>query len=169
MKKGIAFLLTVLMLAAAGCGAKASDHVTDYQVDVPDGFVETELEGVAACWTNLADGSSINVSVARKSSAADTGFSSITADTARAALGSALEDRYGAQAAITDRYFTQDAVCGLPAYQYGYDVTVGGRTVAQTVVCVNADRLYTFTYTDMTGAWAGAFEASAQNIQLVIE
>lgn len=168
MKKGTMLLLAAMVaLALAGCGARAGGHVVDYHVDVPGGFVETELEGAAACWTNLSDGSSINLNVTGRD--ASGGFGSITAGTARAALESALKDRYGTQPAVTDRYFTRDEVCGLPAYQYSYELTVGGRTVSQTVVCVNADRRYTFTYTDMTGAWAGAFEASAKNIQLTIE
>ena len=84
-------------------------------------------------------------------------------------LMQAFQTTYGAEPTITDRYFTSDEVCGLPAYQYCYDIELDGMKMTQLVVCVNADRTYTFTYTDVNGSWMDKFEDSAKNIQLITE
>ncbi len=46
MKKCLVFLFALVMLLPAGCGKKVNDHVTGYNVDLPEGFEETEMEGV---------------------------------------------------------------------------------------------------------------------------
>ena len=167
MKKCLAALLALALLLGAGCGEKADNHVEDYKVDVPPDFEETEMEGVKDCWY-AQDGSSINVTVAAKQSGADAAFKLITADLARENLKEMFQNTFGAEPAVTNRFFTQDDVCGLPAYQYCYDLELNGVSMTQLVVTVNADKLYAFTYTDMTGGWLDAFQESAANIQLTI-
>lgn len=168
MKKYLISLFALALLLSAGCGEKVSNHVVDYKVDVPDGFEETEMEGVKDCW-NAQDGSSINITVTAKENSTDAAFKLVTADLAREALKEMFQNTFGVEPAITDRSFTQNDVCGLPAYQYCYDVEYNGGAITQLVVTVNADKLYAFTYTDMTGDWLDAFQESAENIQLTIE
>lgn len=168
MKKCLLSLFALVLLLSAGCGEKVNNHVTDYTVDVPDGFEETEMDGVKDCWY-AQDGSSINTTVTAKQSGADAAFQLITADLARETLKEMFKTTFDAEPAITDRFFTKDDVCGLPAYQYCYDVELNGTAMTQLMVTVNADKLYAFTYTDMTGDWIDAFQESAKNIQLTIE
>ena len=163
-KRSLAALFALMLVLAAGCGKKVNDHVVDYKVDVPESFQETEQEGVTACWATT-DGSNVNVNITEK--AGD--FKKITAGILKEALEVMFEQAYGAKPTITDKYFTSNEVCGLPAYQYCYDVELDGVTMTQLVVSVNADKLYAFTYTDMTGDWIDEFQESAKNIELIIE
>ena len=133
MKKKIAFLLAMMMLLAlAGCGSKINDHVVDYKIDLPDGFVETELVGADACWYNAADLSNVNLLIADKAATANAAFKAVTADILREAVESSLKEVYPTTPTITDRFFTKDDVCGLPAYQYGYSANVSGTDVYQS-------------------------------------
>lgn len=196
MKKAIAFLLaTMLLLAAAGCGkgddttgggtpasepaeasqpaeasepAQSSNHVVDYKIDVPDGFEPTEMEGLTACWYN-GDGSNVNLNVTEKDATTDLGFDAINADMLRMTLISTFKETYDLEPAIEDKYFTRNDVSGMPAYQYCYEMDLEGTVMNQLIVCINADQLYTVTYTDGAGTWMPDFEASAANIQLITE
>ena len=145
--------------------APSSNHVVDYKVDIPEGFEETQMAGLDANWQN-ADNSSINLTITDATSESD--FESIDAEM----LKQAMDLQYkaaGFEAEFTDRYFTKDKVCGLPAYQYCFDVTLNGVDMTQIMVCVNADKTYSFSYTDASGNWLDQFEASAKNIQLTVE
>jgi len=164
VKRSLAALFALVLVLTAGCGKKASNKVVDYTVDVPSGFEETEQEGVVKCWLNAADGANVNVNITAK----DAAFKKITADALREALVQAFGESYGAPT-ITDRYFTSDEVCGMPAYQYCYDIELAGVEMTQLVVCIDADQTYTITYTDTTGDWISEFETSAKNINLVFE
>lgn len=191
MKKTIVFLLAMLMLTLTACGdkdsslqrpdnggsssapsaevsepAKTSNHVVDYKVDVPEGFESMEQEGVVECWYN-ADGSNINVNITEGTD--NETFSSINADLMRLALVAAFKDSGGGEPTITDRYFTTNEVCGLPAYQYSYEIELAGQAMTQIIVCVNADQTYTFTYTTTGDQWLETFEASAAAIELTVE
>ena len=168
MKKKIAFLFAALMLVLAGCGSKVNDHVVDYKIDLPDGFVETELVGADACWYNAADLSNVNLLIADKAVGADAAFKIVTADIMRETVAETLKGEYG-ETTITDRFFTKDDVCGLSAYQYSYDLEISGETATQIIVCINADKTYTFTYTTSDDSTFAAFEESAKNIQLTVE
>lgn len=163
-KRSLAALFALMLVLAAGCGKKVNDHVVDYKVDVPESFQETEQEGVTACWAG-ADNSNINVNITEKTG----DFKKITAGMLKEALEVMFEQAYGAKPTITDKYFTSNEVCGLPAYQYCYVIELNGMEMTQLVVCVDADQTYTITYTDVTGDWMEDFEASAKNIQLITE
>ena len=165
VKRSFAALFAVVLVLAAGCGKKASNKVVDYTVDVPSGFEEAEQDGVVKAWANPADNSNINVNITEK----DAAFKSITADALREALVELFEESIGEAPTITDKYFTSDEVCGMPAYQYCYTIEVIGVEMTQLVVCIDADKTYTVTYTDTTGSWISEFEASAKNINLVFE
>lgn len=164
VKRSFAALFAVVLVLTAGCGKKASNKVVDYKVDVPDGFEEMELEGVTKCWATV-DGSNINVNITEK----DSGFKKITADALRDAMIEVFEATYGAAPTITDKYFTSDKVCDMPAYQYCYVIELMGVEMTQLVVCIDADQTYTVTYTDTTGDWIEDFQSSAKNIELVFE
>ena len=169
MKKKLTLLLAVLMLVLAGCGSKVNDHVVDYKLDIPDGFVETEMEELEAIWVRSSDNSNINLNVVAKTSTTNAGFKAVTADILRETVVSTLKDAYNVEPTVTDRYFTKNDVSGLTAYQYSYDVEIGGQSMTQIIVCINADKTYTFTYTTNDAATVKAFDESAKNIQLVIE
>lgn len=168
MKKKLAFLFAMLMLALAGCGGKVNDHVVDYKVDMPADFVVTEQEGVDKCW-KAPDDSNINLLIVDKDATTNAGFKAITADILRDTVKSSMKEAYGQEPTVTDRYFTKDDVCGLPAYQYSYDMNLAGIEMTQIIVCINADKTYTFTYTTNNAEYLDAFDASAKNIQLTLE
>lgn len=172
MKKKIAFLLAaVMLLALAGCGggsADVPDHVVDYKVDVPDGFEPIEQEGLAACWY-AGDGSNINLNITDKDATTDLGFKAITADMLRTTMVAAYKEATGVEPTIEDRYFGTEKMFGLDAYQYSYDIELGGQSMVQIVVCINADQTYTFTYTTSDPDLVEVFDASAKGIQLTLE
>ena len=126
-------------------------------------------QAMVYCGVYTEDGSNINTTVTEKESGADAAFKIITADLTRETLAEMFESTFGVEPTITDRFFSKDDVCGLPAYQYCYDVELDGVTMTQLLVTVNADKLYAFTYTDMTGDWIDEFQESAKNIELIIE
>ncbi len=169
MKKKLLPLLALVAVLLAGCGPRLNDHVTDYHIDLPAGFEEIEMEGVDACWANAGQTSKVNLKLTAKTGATDDAFQNITADVARDTFLSAWEESYGARPVLTDRYFTRDPVCGLPAYQYSYVLEWEGRQVTQILVSINADKTYAFSYTTNDEAVLKEFDASAKNIQLTIE
>ena len=163
MKKSVAFLLAMFMLVLSGCAGE-SKKVVDYTVDVPTGFEEVEMEGTDACWMH-SDSSSVNLIITNK----DKSFSKVTADALREGIEENFEAVYGVGVTITDRFFTNDEVSGMPAYQYSYELDLAGVKLTQLIVGVDADKTYTITYTDATGNWISDFENSAKNIQFVTE
>ena len=193
MKKNLALLFAVLMLALAGCNGGGeknpsgqnnptdapittaepteepkNNHVVDYKLNIPDGFEPTEQDGLDACWFR-ADGSNINLVTAEKEAATDAGFQVITADMLRVTLVDQMKSVYDLDVEITDRYFTRNEVSGMPAYQYCYDMDLAGQLMTQLIVSVNADKVYTFTYTANDEDILAAFEESAKSIQLIFE
>ena len=169
MKKKILPLLALLLVVLAGCGPKLNDHVTDYHIDLPAGFEEIEMEGVDKCWANAGLTGNVNLKTTAKAGTTNAAFKAITADIARDTISSAWKEQYGSEPTITDRYFTKDEVSGLPAYQYSYDMNLAGIEMTQIIVCINADKTYTFTYTTDNAEYLDAFDASAKNIQLTLE
>lgn len=204
MKKYLAFLSVILMLALAGCGQEgekasnppagdskapvsdtaeptseptpeptlepaASNKVVDYKLDLPEGFEPIDQPGMEACWYNGADQSNVNLGLADRDATTDLGFKTITADLLRTTLEAAFKAE-GMEVELKDRYFTKDEVCGLPAYQYSYEMELdGGQHMTQIVVCINADKTYTFTFTTSSSDMVPVFDESAKNIQLTLE
>lgn len=164
VKRSAAALFALVLVLTAGCGKKTSNKVVDYTVDVPAGFEETDAEGLAKAWI-AADNSNINVNITEK----DKAFKAITADALRDAMIQVYDEGYGVTPTITDKYFTSNEVCGMPAYQYCFEIELMGVEMTQLIVCIDADQTYTITYTDVTGDWLSQFETSAKNIKLVFE
>lgn len=169
MKKKILPLLALMLVFLAGCGPKLNDHVTDYHIDLPAGFEEIEMEGVDKCWANAGLTGNVNLKTTAKAGTTNAAFKAITADIARDTISSAWKEQYGSEPTITDRYFTKDEVSGLPAYQYSYVLEYGGQQVTQILVSINADKTYAFAYTTNDEGILKEFDASAKNIQLIIE
>lgn len=174
MKKALSLLLAlVLTVSLAGCGAGAKDpaeglKVTGYNVDIPEGFEETELEGFELCYMS-EDNSSINMNIQEKTAADNAAFDTISAKMLSDTLVDGFKESYGVEVEITDLYFTQNEVSGFPAYQYAFTYELSGKELTQLIVCVNVDKIYTVTYTDTTGEWLDAFEESAGNITFTTE
>lgn len=164
VKRSLAALFALALVLTAGCGKKTSNKVTDYTVDVPAGFEEADPGELAKVWSHT-DGSNINVNITEK----DKAFKSITADALREAMELVYEEGYNVTPTITDKYFTSNEVCGMPAYQYCFKIELMGIEMTQLVVCIDADQTYAITYTDVTGDWLSEFETSAKNIKLVFE
>ena len=144
-----------------------NDHVADYSLDLPDGFEPIGLEGLDAFWSR-EDGSNINlVTVEKEDAAVD--FQTADADSMHAVIA----DQMGLLdlgVEITDRYFNRGGLCGLPAYWYCYDLRLeDGTSMTQLYVCVNADKLYVFTFTALEEELVPVFEACAENIQFIFE
>lgn len=143
-----------------------NDHVVDYKIDIPDGFEPMDEVGLDACWYR-EDGSSINLVIAEKDATTDASFQVISADLLRAAMVEQMNSIYGLDVEITDRYFTKNEMCGLPSYQYCYDMSLEGQTIMQIIVSINADKMYTFSYTANSEDVQAAMDTSSKNIQLI--
>ena len=113
MKKKIAFLFAMLMLVLTGCGPKINDHVVDYKVDLPENFVEGELEGANDYWYDPSDGSNFSLNITKKAATADVAFKAVTVDILRETVMDAMKDSYDETPAISDRFFTKVYVFGL--------------------------------------------------------
>ena len=57
----------------------------------------------------------------------------------------------------------------MPYYRLNYTVVLGDVVMGQMMLGINADRAYTFTYTDVTGDWGQAFVDSIASITPVQE
>ena len=131
-----------------------------YQMSIPEGYTELEMEGIEFYYM-YEDGSNINMNIQDK----DSGFSLVTADMLNAALVSTFKQTYEIDLTITDNYFTTNEISGYPSYQYCISYEFQGIPFTQLIVGIDADRTYTFTFTDVAGgAWMTAFEESAKSI-----
>lgn len=142
----------------------SSSAASNYTISIPDDFSSIEAEGMEFYYVG-EDGSSVSLNVQPK----DTAFDTVTADLLRTALEAALSQSYKVDVTITDNYFTTGTVSGYPAYQYSLSYELQGTAISQLIIGVDADRTYTFTYTDLSGTWMEAFEKSAKGIILTTE
>lgn len=171
MKKAVALLLALGMtVALSACGGTSQDNrvVTGYDIDAPEGFEEMEMEGVELYYIN-EDGSNINMTVAEKTGMDDASFDEITVEMLRETLEEGFLSAYDLEVTIAEDSLTRDPVSDFPAYQYTCSYELGGVTLEQLIVCINADQVYTITYTDASGSWMDTFRTSAQNIQLTTQ
>ena len=174
MKKALALLLALMVAGLAACGSPAAEEtedtrvVVDYDIDIPEGFEEQAVDGMELYCVN-ADGSNINMTVMEKTAADDASFSEITAQMLRETIQQGFQKAYELEVTIEEDALTQEPVCDFPAYQYLCSYEMSGVPLEQLIVCINADKIYTITYTDISGEWMEAFQSSAQNIQLTTE
>ena len=145
--------------------SEAAEDYTAYtlQFDVPEGLAQLEElpDGVSAMF-QAEDGSNLNLVIYDNDG-------SLASDLTQDAMVSTLEEGYsqqlGMEITLEDVAFvtgTLGDVC--PYYRLDYTVVVGDVSMSQTLLGINADRAYTFTYTDMTGGWTQAFEDSIASI-----
>lgn len=155
--------------AAATTAAETTADVVikDFSLDIPEGMQELEPEEGFEFACLAEDGSNINMNVQDK----DPTFSMVNAKLLNEALSSMMKQAYDVDIKIEDQYFTTDEISGFPAYQYRFSYEMEGQVLEHLTVGIDADKTYTFTYTDFsgTGAWMDAFEASARSIQLIPE
>lgn len=142
-----------------------SSHTgSSYELPIPEGFSEIELAGFE-CYYTADDDSSINLNIQPR----DDSFDAVSAKLLHETLADVLSKTYDADIAITDKYFTTESVSGFPAYQYAFSYELQGHTLTQLIVGVDADRIYTFTYTDLSGGRMDAFEQSAAAIVITAD
>lgn len=134
------------------------------QFDVPGDFAQLEElpEGVSAMF-QAADGSSLNLVIYENDGSL---ASDVTQETMVALLEDAFAQQLGTEVPLENVAFETGKLGDVcPYYRLGFTINLNGVTMNQTAVGVNADRAYTFTYTDMTGGdWAQAFEDSIASI-----
>lgn len=170
MKKKLCIFIFLFLcltpICLTGCSARENTVVpgAGYEFSIPGDFTEVDVEGFE-CFYSADDGSSINVNI----QAADPSFEAVSAELLNSTLASVLSQTYHTEIAVTDNAFSREPVCGYPAYQYSFSYTLQGDKITQTVIGVNAGRCYTFTYTDMAGTWADAFEGSIQSINFTTD
>ena len=174
MKRTLIFFLALLVVGLAACSGPSAEEtednrvVVDYEIDIPEGFETQEVDGLELYCAN-ADGSNINMTILEKTAADDASFSGITAQMLRETIQEGFQDSYELEVSIEEDSLTQEPVCDFPAYQYTCSYELAGVPLEQLIVCINADKIYTITYTDISGEWMEAFQSSAQNIQLTTE
>ncbi|MCI8514173.1 MAG: hypothetical protein HFI93_06025 [Lachnospiraceae bacterium] len=141
--------------------------IQDFSLDIPEGMQELEPEEGFEFTCIAEDGSNINMNVQDK----DPSFSMVTADLLNQALTAMMKQAYDTDITIEDKYFKTENVSGFPAYQYRFSYEMEGVVLEHLTVGIDADKTYTFTYTDFsgTGAWMDAFEANVKSIRLIPE
>lgn len=137
-----------------------------FRFDVPEGFTEQDgsEQGVDLLYVS-GDGSSINV-VALENDG------SLANELTEEAIVSVLENTYtqqlGFDATLENVQFSTGTIGGCPCYEVSFSVNLDGVGLDQTLIGVNGDMAYTFTFTDTTGGdWAEAFRQSILSIEAV--
>lgn len=123
--------------------------------------MEEPPEGVSAMF-QAEDGSSINLVIYDNDG-------SLASDVTEEAMVPLLEEGYSQQLGMDITLENVSFETGklgdvCPYYRLDYTVTLGDVLMDQTVMGINADRAYTFTYTDMTGGWDQAFADAIASI-----
>lgn len=143
----------------ASSSEPGNDAASLFTLDIPEGFSPIEVEGFALFYA-AEDGSNINMNIQDK----DPSFSSITADLMHNTLTDAYNQAFGVEVELTDNYFNQTTVDGYPAYQYSITYTLNDNPISQLFIGIDADKTYTFTFTDNTGKHMELFESCAAGI-----
>lgn len=137
-----------------------------YEFYLPKDFVSKDTEGFV-CFYEAEDGSSVSLNAQEISSSDSTEIS----DLIQSDLHQMLEETYTAsfhtKVKITDASFEVTEISGYPAYRYSFSADIGNTDIRQLIIGIRADRVYTFTYTDMTGDWTEDFSKSAESIIVV--
>ena len=134
---------------------------------MPEEFAQLEEppEGVSAMF-QAADGSSINLVIYENDG-------SLASDVKQEDLVSLLEEsmqQMGLEVEVLNPVFEtgkQGDVC--PYYRIDYTVVLNDVVMGQTMMGINADRAYTFTFTDMTGDWGQFFVDAISSITPVAQ
>ena len=158
--------------ASEPASGPASEEAADYtaytlQFDVPPDFAQMEEppEGVIAMF-QTADGSSINLVIYDNDG-------SLASDVTQDAIVSLLEgslEQMSVEAQVLDPVFETGKLGGVcPYYRIDYTVVMGDVVMGQTMLGINADRAYTFTFTDMTGDWGQFFVDAIASITPVAQ
>lgn len=156
--------------------------ITGFHFEVPAGFeevadtdtpaAESELEGAEALGDDyrfyLADDrSNINVISGPK----DPDFSGYTEESILDKLTNTFREALGTEAEITLNTYTTRQIGGYPSIQYDISILLEGAEVHQLVVSIDADKTYTFTFTDYSGSdqWIDDFYTSMDSISFETE
>lgn len=156
--------------------------ITGFHFEVPAGFeevadadtpaVESELDGAEVSGDDYRfylaeDRSNINVISGPK----DPGFSGYTEESILDKLTNTFREALGAEAEITLNTYTTRQIGGYPSIQYDISILLEGTEVHQLVVSVDADKTYTFTFTDYSGSdqWIDDFYTSMDSISFETE
>ena len=122
--------------------------------------------GQGSAMFQTADGSSIKLVIYDNDG-------SLASDVTQDAIVSLLEgslEQMGVEAQVLDPVFETGKLGGVcPYYRIDYTVVMGDVVMGQTMLGINADRAYTFTYTDMTGDWGQIFADAVASITPVAQ
>ncbi len=147
--------------------ATPSVVATDHGFDLPTGFVAADgLPGMYHSPDYPDDVSNIYTAIGER----DPYFGSYTAEMMAEALTRALREQQGEDISVTVDALEYSEISGLPACRLLIHYTVDGLSLRQLMVSVNADRSYTFTWTQVGDAdWMAAFEKSADSLWFTLE
>lgn len=147
--------------------AEADYTAYTLQFDVPEEFAQMEEppEGVSAMF-QAADGSSINLVIYENDG-------SLASDVKQEDLVSLLEEsmqQMGLEVEVLNPVFETGKLGDVcPYYRIDYTVVLNDVVMGQTMMGINADRAYTFTFTDMTGDWGQFFVDAIASITPVAQ
>ena len=149
--------------------SEAAEDYTAYtlQFDVPEEFAQLEEppEGVSAMF-QAADGSSINLVIYENDG-------SLASDVKQEDLVSLLEEsmqQMGLEVEVLNPVFETGKLGDVcPYYRIDYTMVLNDVVMGQTMMGINADRAYTFTFTDMTGDWGQFFVDAIASITPVAQ
>lgn len=152
--------------AAESTAADTTLTITDYTFKVPDGFTADESNADMYYAPDYPNDSS-NIYVASGDS--DPNFEKYTADILETGLESSLTQQLGENIDITIDSFDYTTIDDLPAYRLVMHYTYSDTLITQLQIGVNADKSYSFTYTQAGDAdWMEAFDTSAATIHFEV-
>ena len=136
-----------------------------FTFDVPEGFTQADASGSGVSEMYKAeDGSTITVVLVENDGSL---ASDVTEDALVPYLEQGFSQQIGTEISLEDVSFETTDIDGCPAYRLSYTLNLNGVTMNQTVIGANGDMAYTFTFTDVSGNWAEAFEASIDSLTAI--